>query len=955
MVIASNSQDTHNRPRILLVDDDETLARHLAETLSDEYVVDVAADGEEALKAVLRGRPELIVTDLVMPRLDGVELVKYLRNTPSTAAIPILMISGRAPEEVRIEGFVLGADSYLPKPYTERELRARIAAMLQSARRQFEVAQREAQEQLARRTVEERAQILESITDAFFAVDRSWRFTYVNQKALDHYRKNLDELIDQVLWDVFPPARDSVFEREFERAMREQTSVTFEAISAYTGGWLEVHAYPSASGLAVNLRDITDRKRAEAALRDSELRFRSMADALPVLIWRADPENRGTWFNGPWLEFTGRTLEQELGAGWAEVLHPADRERAVRMCQRALERREPLEMEIRLRRHDGEYRWMLDRGMPVFDGPDGAFTGYIGTCVDITDRKLTEEKLRENERQLAAEVDSMTRLHELVNELLVCTDLQTALEEVLDTTISLTGADKGNVQLLDPKTGCLEIVAQRGFDAAFLSHFRSVQCNDGSACGKALADGHRVVIEDVQRDASFERHRRIAAMADFRAVQSTPLTSRSGEVLGMLSTHFREPHALPEREQRMIDLYARQAADFIERVRVEEALREGERRKDEFLATLAHELRNPLAPIRNGLQILKLRGPSEPTLERVSSMMERQMSHLVRLVDDLLDVSRISRGKLELRRERLLLTEVLSSSVEASTHVIEMNEHVLEVDVRAEDLVINGDLNRLAQVFSNLLSNSAKYTDRGGKISLTVEREHNSAIVKVRDNGIGIPPEAVDRVFEMFSQLHTHERRTDSGLGIGLALVRKLVEMHEGTVTAFSEGAGKGSTFIVRLPLAEGHVNAEGQAVALGRAHPNGPARRRVLIADDNVDAAASLALMLELEGNDVRVVHDGEQAVQSTAGFAPDVIFMDIGMPRMNGLEATRRIRAMPRGENIIIAALSGWGQEIDRQRSKLAGVDYHLVKPVATDDLRSVLEDSVSKHVPRIHIVRS
>jgi len=618
------------KPRILLVEDETLLRGHLARVLSDEYLVDTASNGKEALESVLRSPPALIVTDIVMPDLDGIELLKALRGTQHTQMIPVLLISGRAIHEQRIEGYKEGADGYLAKPYTEQELRAYIGSMLQSARRREEAARREAIEH-EQRALAERAALLESITDAFYALDRECRFTYLNQRALDHFGETRQSLLGEIIWDVFPLTRATVFQQEYERALREQRSVSFETISLISNRWIEVRAYPTQQGLAVYFRDVSDRKLAE------------------------------------------------------------------------------------------------------------------------------------------------------------------------------------------------------------------------------------------------------------------------------------------------------------------QQLREANQRKSEFLAILAHELRNPLAPLRNGLHLLKLRSDADPTVSHTVSMMDRQMTHLVRLVDDLLDVSRITSGKLELRPRKILLTEVLAHAVESARVLIESNRHELTVAFRAENLLVDGDPDRLTQVFSNLLLNAAKYTKAGGQISLSLDHEKDEAIITVQDNGVGIPPQALDQVFDMFTQVRSAEAQGAEGLGIGLSLVRTLVQMHSGTVCAFSDGPGQGARFTVRLPIAEGSVIAP--------VTPPPPAVRnrgqRVLVVDDNTDAAASLALLLNMEEYEVRTAADGEEAIEQARIFAPHIIFMDLAMPRLDGLEAARRIRALPQGEEIRIIALTGWGQEADRQRTRAAGMDHHLVKPVSLDALQSVLRE--------------
>ena len=364
-------------------------------------------------------------------------------------------------------------------------------------------------------------------------------------------------------------------------------------------------------------------------------------------------------------------------------------------------------------------------------------------------------------------------------------------------------------------------------------------------------------------------------------------------------------------------------------------LQEADERKNEFLAILAHELRNPLAPLRNGVQILKRQSEVGPAISKTVSMMDRQLTHLVRLVDDLLDVSRITRGKLELRRRKLLLTEVLDSAVESTRAFIELHRHEFKIDIRSRDLLVDADPDRLAQVFSNLLLNAAKYTDDGGCITLSLDHENGEAIVAVEDNGVGIPPQALERVFDMFAQLRSDDVRRTQGLGIGLSLVRTLVQMHDGTVRAFSEGSGRGARFTVRLPLARGPVTSDVTAAPVA-VRKRG---QRVLVVDDNTDAATSLALLLEMEDYEVCTAVDGEEAVEQARIFEPQIIFMDLAMPRLNGLEAARRIRALPQGKPVRIVALTGLGQPADRQRSHNAGMDHHLTKPVSLDALQSVL----------------
>jgi len=628
--------------RILFVEDEVTLGRHLAQELSDEYIVDTAANGVEALQAVMRRKPDLIVTDIVMPMMDGVELLRILRAEPGTQALPVLLISGRAEEARRIEGFREGADGYLAKPYSVRELRALVGSMLQGADQRAQAARKEAREEAEQLALAERAALLESITDAFYALDRQLRLTYINRRALDYFQRSREALLGRALTDVFPVLKGSPLEAQLERALDEQRSVAFELPSPIVGQWAEFHIYPTGQGLAVYFRDISDRKRAENELR-----------------------------------------------------------------------------------------------------------------------------------------------------------------------------------------------------------------------------------------------------------------------------------------------------------RAQESLRESDRRKNEFLALLAHELRNPLAPIGNGLQVLRLREAAvDPLAARTLDIMERQLNHLVRLVDDLLDIARITQGKLQLRVKPVLLADVLAGAVESTRSLMEAHEHQLAQHILAPDVIVEGDPDRLVQVFANLLVNSAKYTERSGKVTLTLSREGAQAVVAVSDNGIGIAPESLEQVFEMFSQLGERSPRDSQGLGIGLALVQRLVHLHHGTVSAQSAGPGMGSTFTVRLPLTAAQSTVLQSAGDAGSGwSPVHSAGRRVLVVDDNADAASSLQLLLQLLGYKVLTAADGEQALECARAERPHIIFMDIGLPGLDGVETARRILASPQTAHTPIVALTGWGQSADRERTRAAGMVAHLVKPGGAPALKNVL----------------
>jgi signal transduction histidine kinase/CheY-like chemotaxis protein len=366
-----------------------------------------------------------------------------------------------------------------------------------------------------------------------------------------------------------------------------------------------------------------------------------------------------------------------------------------------------------------------------------------------------------------------------------------------------------------------------------------------------------------------------------------------------------------------------------------EALREADRRKDEFLATLAHELRNPLAPLRNALEILRVAGDDPQRALKAREMMQRQLAQMVRLVDDLLDVSRITTGKLAVRKGAVELQGIVRDALESVRHFIDSRRHALELHLATEPIIVEADRTRLAQVFSNLLNNAAKYTPPGGRISVVVERQGQEGVVRVRDTGIGIANDSIAAIFDMFVQLDRSLERSQAGLGLTLA--RRLVQLHGGELSVQSEGPGRGSEFVVRLPLAQATPPSGPGAAA--EALP-APAARRILIADDNVDYASSMGQLLQAQGHEVRVVHDGAQALETALHFQPDVAFLDIGMPRIHGYELARRLRAQPLTARCVLVAVTGWGQEDDRRRAREAGFDRHLVKPVELAQVQAIIE---------------
>jgi PAS domain S-box-containing protein len=949
-------------------------------------------------------------------------------------------------------------------------------------------------------------------------------------------------------------------------------------------------------GFSGSLVDFHDRMTAERELAEASLRQRAAFASLSEAVFIADAEGWLTDFNGEFIRYHRFKHSSECGRHttdyaqyldvWLSDGRPAPPEQWA--IPRALRGETGSNVALRLARKDtGETWWGSYNFSPIKD-ETGKITGAVVAAREISALKEAEKRLRDSEALLTAEAAALLRLNAASARLWQTSDLNQGLEEMLAATIELLGADKGNVQLLDAEGGVLRIASQRGFNRDFLEFFREVSSKESTACGRALQSGERSVIEDIEVDAEYASYRPIARAADYRAVQSTPLLGRDGARLGMLSTHWRLPHRPSEQDLRRLDLYARQAADFIEHCRMANALRDSEallqavidgspdaiflkdregrmrlanpvtlaaigkpaefcagktdeefllnpedaravmahdrrvmesarteiydetlvtpygtrcfrnhktpyrdaagkvigligvarditaqiaaeaalreseerfrvlthaipsllwetdaeglttfmsdawcsytgmsaadvagigwtealhpedrkriyrewmaavaspepfecryrlraadgsyrwfltrsaplrdpdgcvrrwvgssteideivqaqaalaaadRRKNEFLATLAHELRNPLSPIRNAVHVLKRKQTSENSDATLLAMMDRQVNHLVRLVDELLEISRISRGQIELRKESVVVSDFLQHALETCHPLIEKHGHRVSVKLADGPLWVFGDPLRLCQIAANIINNAAKYTPPGGLIEIEAARESGELTLRVRDNGVGVSAEMMPRIFDMFVRADGQARRSEGGLGIGLALARQLVLLHGGRIEAASNGAGKGSEFVVRMPLQQ---NPAVVAKPIEREARDDVKTARVLVIDDDHDVADSFGMLLETMGATVRTAYDGPAGVAAIDAFEPDLIFVDIGMPEVDGYETARRMRSSHHKRRFLLVALTGWGQKEDRSRAQDAGFDLHLTKPAPIEAVKELL----------------
>jgi signal transduction histidine kinase len=555
-------------------------------------------------------------------------------------------------------------------------------------------------------------------------------------------------------------------------------------------------------------------------------------------------------------------------------------------------------------------------------------------------RRQRAQALQDSERKMSEEADALATLNELSSRLWRCQDLRQGLDNMLGAVVGLLGAGKGNIQLFN-SGGSPTLEALSGFDAADAARFTELSADEASACARALSSKAVVVIEDTETDPDYDSLRLQAQAIGCRAVISAPLISGDGELQGVLTVQFSSIRRPKPQELRRLDLYLHQASSFISRCKAENSLREREealvesdRLKNEFLALLGHELRNPLAPIYSTSEILSRILTDNTQAQAGVAVIQRQTKQLIRMVDDLLDVARISQGRISLRRQTIDLSSVVARGVETIRPLLLEKRHHLSIEASFRALYVSGDADRLAQCVSNLVSNAAKYTDPGGRIRIEVRAEGPFAVIEIADNGCGISAALLPRIFELFVQGDRTLDRAQGGLGIGLPVVKKLVEMHGGTVTARSRGVGSGSSFEIRL------LQVTPAAATLTTTVPTNVPPRRIFIVDDNVDAAEALATLLQLDGHEVQTAWSSKEAPQRMESFRPDIALLDIGLPEMNGYELLRRLREVPALHTVIFIAITGYGRAEDRERIRQAGFEGYLMKPVSIATLNRVLQ---------------
>ncbi|WP_138506502.1 ATP-binding protein [Nostoc sp. PA-18-2419] len=780
--LSSSKASPSSISRILLADDNADMRDYVKRLLSQHYEVEAVPDGLAALDSVRRRLPDLVLTDVMMPLLDGFGLLQALRADPQTRKVPIILLSARAGEEAWAGGLEAGADDYLIKPFSARELLVRVEAAIKMARLRQQAMEREQELRIETEVAKAHLEtVLAGIQDQFFVLDCEWRYTFVNQRVTEVLGLSKEELLGRSIWEVFPDIVASEFDIQVHRAIAQQTVVRFEYFYPKWNRWFENRIYPFAEGVSIFTTDISDiyeelrlRKQAQEALRESEERFRLMADSAPTLIWMSGIDKICNYFNNSWLDFTGRTIEQEMGNGWTQGVHPEDLQYCLNTYANAFDARQRLEMEYRLRRFDGEYRWIFDVGVPRFT-PEGDFLGYIGSCIDISERKAAE-----SERDRLLQLEQAAR----------------------------TEAERAN------------------------------------------------------------------------------------------------------------------------------------RIKDEFLAVLSHELRSPLNPILGWANLLLTREFDQAALKKAIATIERNAKLQAQLIEDLLDVSRILQGKLGLNMLPVNLVFVIDAALETVRLAAEAKNIQIQKILDASVEQILGDSSRLQQVIWNLLSNAVKFTPEGGKIEIQLQRIDNHAEIFVSDTGKGIGSEFLPYVFEYFRQADSTTTRKFGGLGLGLAIVRHLVELHGGTIWAESLGEGQGASFTLRLPIIKKDlaVKQDINTTDLDAC----PAIEiltgiQILVVDDDVDTREFHTFVLEQAGANVTSVSSALEALEALAQSKPDILVSDIGMPQTDGYMLMRQVRALQaeQGTQIVAIALTAYAGEINQQLALESGFQKHISKPVEPEEL--------------------
>ena len=882
---------------------------YIQRLLGSTYQVEAVADGIAALNAVQHNPPDLVLSDAMMPRMDGFELLRQLRTDTQTQEIPIILLSARAGEEARIEGLTAGADDYLIKPFSARELMARVEATLKLTQLRRTAREREQVLQLETQTVRaDLDRILSSLQEGFLTFDRNWRYTYVNDRQLEIIGMTRESILGRNVWEIFPDLVDTELYHQLHRVMTDRVTVQVEVYYPPLNGWFDHRVYPDEDGIAIFVTDVSERvhleaerQHAEQELRDSEERFRNMADNAPMMVWVTDPTGYCTYLSQSWYDFSGQAEATGLGFSWLNVVHPEDFETTRQIFLESNHSQVAFRSEYRLRRKDGEYRWAIGAASPWF-AEDGTYKGYIGSVIDISDRKQAEITVRETEDRLRLALDAASLgtwdFNPISGELTwdkYCKAMFGLSPEAdIDYDVFLSGLHPED---RDQTNAVVRAALDPTIRGEYDIEYRTVGIEDGverwiAAKGKAYFSD---TVSNAVSDAAASATRFIGTVLNITEQKRTEA----------------EREQLLQREQA-----AREQAETANRI------------KDEFLAVLSHELRTPMNPIVGWAGLLRRGKLKGEKITQAVETIDRNAKLQVQLIDDLLDISRILRGKLVLNMFPVDLKFAINAALETVRLAMDAKAIALQTQLDPAVEFVMGDVGRLQQVVWNLLSNAVKFTPSGGQITVILTQTGTNAQLQVIDSGKGIHPDFLPYVFEHFRQEDAATTRKFGGLGLGLAIARQIVELHGGRIEATSQGEGQGATFTVEIPL------KERQESEIWKPQDSMPTEGRsltglhILVVDDEIDSLDLVGFVLEQAGAIVTASSSAIEALQSIKQSVPHLIVSDIGMPDINGYALMQQIRAIEQARQVPVIALTAYARESDRQQAIAAGFQQHLSK---------------------------
>jgi PAS domain S-box-containing protein len=897
-------------PQILLVDDNPDLCNYIQRLLSQKYQIKSVNSGLAALESIREQKPDLVITDVIMPELNGLELLQILRHDPDTQRIPIILLSARAEENARIEGLEAKADDYLIKPFSARELLARVQSILEMTQLRQEATIRE-QELI--NTKARVTDILESITDGFLSLDHQWRLTYVNGASERLSGKTREELLGGNFWDIYSHLMGFEGEEKLRQVIQTQVADNFETCLAQDNLWYEVHVYPYEKGLAIYWRDITKRKQAEITLLKSEERLRVALKSAPITLFNQDQTLRYTWVHNPTLNQSDQEIIDNTDF---ELFPEAGVARLTQLKRRVLETGIGTREEVPIFA-DGQ-QYCFDLTIEPLHNPNHEIIGITCAAVDISDYKRIELALRQSEAQARARTEELKTFMETVPAAVwIAHDPQCHQMTANWAAHELVQLASGSLVTATPEDGSYPFefkIQRQGQDIPP----EDLPMQQAGRTGENIESEFEFVFENGEVRSIYGR--------------AVPLRDEAGEIRGVIGAFLDvsdRKRVEQEREQLLIrEQAAREQAEMTNRI------------KDEFLTVLSHELRSPLNPILGWTKLLQTRKFDSQGTAQALETIERNAKLQTQLIEDLLDISRMLRGNMVLHKQPVNLITIITSVIETFKLAAEAKGIQVRFEIAQNSgfssllIYVLGDETRLQQIIWNLLSNGIKFTTPGGIVEIYLKSGEDHVQIQVKDTGIGINPQFLPYVFDYFRQQDGTNTRKFGGLGLGLAIVRHLTELHGGTVSANSLGENLGAAFSVQLPLMKSVETCHGTSV-----QPQNPEINsinltglRVLAIDDQAETRTLIGSILTQAGAQVKMASSAQEALLMIQEFSPDVLVSDIAMPDMEVYIFRDEVRNT---SSIPVIGLTTNPEETNASLTRDTRFQIHLAKPIVADEL--------------------